>query len=82
MATGHPRIPYLILVPTMFAPEAVPAAHAYRALRAVRRLVGTHPALDGDVFCPALATSLGQVPPEAAAAEMAEAYRDWKALVS
>jgi hypothetical protein len=42
--TDHAAIPYLIVAPTMFAPGPVPASHAYRALRAVLRLHGVHPA--------------------------------------
>lgn len=76
--TDHAKIPYLIVAPTMFAPGAVEAANAYRALRAVLRLHGSHPALDGDVFCPGLATLTGRVSPQDAASEMAEAYDDWR----
>lgn len=31
-----------------------------------------------NVYCPGLATLTGMVPPELAANEMANAYRDWK----
>ncbi|MEZ4298780.1 MAG: macro domain-containing protein [Polyangiaceae bacterium] len=77
--TGHPRIPYLVVAPTMVSPEHVPATHAYRALRAALRLVATDTALHGDWFCPGLTTLVGGTKPEHAAAEMAEAYRDWMA---
>lgn len=80
--TEHPAIPYLILAPTMSTPEHVPAANAYRALRAALRLSGTYPELDGDWFCPGLTTLVGGVDPEDAAREMAEAYHDWKKLVN
>jgi O-acetyl-ADP-ribose deacetylase (regulator of RNase III) len=76
--TGHPRVPFLVLAPTMEMPEAVPAAHAYRALRATLRLVGADPAVGRDVFCPGLGTLTGRIPPADAAVEMASAYRDWK----
>jgi O-acetyl-ADP-ribose deacetylase (regulator of RNase III) len=79
VGTDHPDIPFLILAPTMFAPDPVPPSHAYRALRAVLRLHGKHVALNGDVYCPGLATLIGRVSPKKAASEMAEAYRDWRA---
>jgi hypothetical protein len=41
--TGHPRIPYLIVAPTMVLPEAVSADHCYRAMRAVLRESGWCP---------------------------------------
>jgi O-acetyl-ADP-ribose deacetylase (regulator of RNase III) len=75
--TGHPRIQYLILAPTMVSPEHVPATHAYRALRAALRLARADPALHGDWFCPGLTTLVGGTKPDHAAAEMAEAYDDW-----
>jgi O-acetyl-ADP-ribose deacetylase (regulator of RNase III) len=64
---------------SMEMPEAVPAMHAYRALRAVLRSIGTDPIVGRDVYCPGLGTLTGRIPPAAAAAEMASAYRDWKA---
>ena len=76
--TGHPRIPFLVVAPTMMLPEAVSADHAYRALRAVLRIAGTDPEVGKDIFCPGLTTLTGRVAPAAAAGEMAAAYRDWK----
>lgn len=76
--TGHPDIPFLIVAPTMVLPEAVPASHAYRALRAVLRRVGDDPVVGQEVYCPGLATLTGRAPVEEAASEMAEAWRDWK----
>jgi O-acetyl-ADP-ribose deacetylase (regulator of RNase III) len=75
--TGHPRISWLIVAPTMEMPEAVPAHHSGRALRAVLRLVDRHRELDGDIFCPGLGTLTGRVPVEFAAKEMATAYKAW-----
>jgi O-acetyl-ADP-ribose deacetylase (regulator of RNase III) len=77
--TGHDRIPYLIVAPTMAHPEPVPAEHAYRALRAVLRLAAHDAVVAKDIYCPGLATLTGRVPPERAAAEMASAYADWRA---
>lgn len=75
--TQHARIPWLIVAPTMEMPEAVPAEHSGRALRAVLRLVRRHRELDSDVFCPGLGSLTGRVPPDLAAREMALAYSDW-----
>jgi hypothetical protein len=75
--TKHPRIPWLIVAPTMEMPEAIPSEHCGRALRAVLRLVDVHPELDADIFCPGLGTLTGRVAPELAAREMAVAYSAW-----
>ncbi|MFN3199823.1 MAG: macro domain-containing protein [Bradymonadia bacterium] len=75
--TGHARITHLVIAPTMEMPEPVPASHAYRALRAVLRIVGSDPILGADTYCPGLCTLTGRVPYAEAAREMAEAYRDW-----
>jgi O-acetyl-ADP-ribose deacetylase (regulator of RNase III) len=47
-------------------------------MRAVLRIAGTDAEVGCDVYCPGLATGVGMVPPEHAAAEMAQAYGDWK----
>jgi len=75
--TTHPRIPWLIVAPTMEMPEAVPAQHSGRALRAALRLVDRHPELNSDIFCPGLGTLTGHVAPELAAQAMASAYAAW-----
>jgi O-acetyl-ADP-ribose deacetylase (regulator of RNase III) len=76
--TGHKRVPYMIVAPTMTVPEQVESRNCYRALRAVLRIAGTDAEIGQDVYCPGLATGVGMVPPENAAAEMAQAYGDWK----
>jgi O-acetyl-ADP-ribose deacetylase (regulator of RNase III) len=76
--TGHPRIPILIVAPTMHTPEEVPPEHCYRAMRAVLRLVQADRTIGSDVFCPGLATGTGRVPPANAAGEMYRAYVDWR----
>jgi len=76
--TGHARIPFLIVAPTMLTPEEVPASSCYRALRAVLRLAGTTPELDSDIFCPGLATGTGRVSATDAAEQLAQAYADWR----
>lgn len=75
VVTDHPRVPYVILAPTMLMPEHVPATHAYRALRAALR-VAAHESDIGDLYCPGLATGVGGVEPADAAREMAAAYAD------
>ncbi len=76
--TGHPRIQYLVVAPTMLVPEPVPPANSFfamsAALRAAGRIAGiTH------LYCPGLGTGTGQIPVDIAAAEMANAYSKWKA---
>ena len=78
VATGHTRVPYLIVAPTMTVPEQVESSHCYRAMRAVLRIAGADAEVGREIFCPGLGTGVGMVSPEAAAAMMAEAYRDWK----
>ena len=74
--TGDSKVPYLIVAPTMEIPEAVPALHAYRAMRAVLRVAAKRADIIRDIYCPGLATGVGRVPVEEAAEEMARAYRD------
>lgn len=76
--TGHARVPFLIVAPTMVIPEQVDKRHSYRAMRAVLRITEKEPEIARDIYCPGLATGVGFVPPEDAAAMMMEAYRDWK----
>jgi O-acetyl-ADP-ribose deacetylase (regulator of RNase III) len=76
--TGHDRVPFMIVAPTMTVPEQVESRNSYRAMRAVLRIASADPEVVRDVYCPGLATGVGMVPPENAAAMMAEAYRDWK----
>lgn len=75
--TGHGRIPFMIVAPTMEMPEAVPAHHCFRAMRAVFRAVGRNPEIDGEIYCPGLATLTGRVEAPEAADHMATAYAEW-----
>jgi O-acetyl-ADP-ribose deacetylase (regulator of RNase III) len=75
--TGHSRIPYLIVAPTMLMPESVPKENCYRAMRAVLRMCGHDEAIGRDVFCPGLGTGVGGVPANDAAEQMARAFADW-----
>ena len=74
--TGHQRVPYLVVAPTMTVPEQVVTKNCYRAMRAILRVATGE--VGQDIYCPGLATGVGMVPPENAAAMMAQAYRDWK----
>ena len=76
--TGHARVPFLIVAPTMLVPEQVESRNSYRAMKAVLRVVRAQPEVGPEIYCPGLATGVGMVAPENAAAMMAEAYRDWK----
>jgi O-acetyl-ADP-ribose deacetylase (regulator of RNase III) len=77
--TGHARIPFLVVAPTMHTPEEVPSANCYRAMRAVLRLMTAEPDIAREIFCPGLATGIGRVPPAEAAAQMFRAYVDCRA---
>ena len=77
--TDHPRVPWLIVAPTMISPEFVEPQNAYRAMRAVLRLMAQVPELTRGIFCPGLCTGVGGVEPTLAAREMATAYSDWLA---
>jgi O-acetyl-ADP-ribose deacetylase (regulator of RNase III) len=77
VATGHVRIPYMIVAPTMEVPEEVRASHAGRALRAALRVLDREPVLADHVYCPGMATLTGRVPATEAAASMLSAYEHW-----
>jgi O-acetyl-ADP-ribose deacetylase (regulator of RNase III) len=76
--TGHERIRFLIVAPTMVTPEEVPALNCYRAMRAVLRAASQDAEVGAEVYCPGLATGTGRVPPTEAAREMFRAYDDWR----
>jgi O-acetyl-ADP-ribose deacetylase (regulator of RNase III) len=75
--TGHHRIPYLIVAPTMTLPEQVESFNAYRAMRAVLRIQRAAKNALAHIFCPGLATGVGGVSPSDAAEQMARAYADF-----
>jgi O-acetyl-ADP-ribose deacetylase (regulator of RNase III) len=77
VATGHARVPWLIVAPTMDVPEPVPASNCYRALRAALRVAERNPDRIAELYCPGLGTGIGSVEEGTAARAMAEAYRDW-----
>jgi O-acetyl-ADP-ribose deacetylase (regulator of RNase III) len=76
--TRHPRVPYMIVAPTMTMPEAIESRNVYRAMRAVLRIAGREKFIGSDVYCPGLGSGVGGVAPTEAAAMMATAYGDWK----
>lgn len=76
--TGQARVPYLLVAPTMLAPEQIDREGCYRAMRAVLRVAAAQEEVGRAVFCPGLGTGVGRVPPEEAAQAMAQAYADWK----
>ena len=76
--TRHPRIPFLIVAPTMLSPEPIDSTNCYRAMRAILRIAQRDLRISPALFCPGLGTGVGQVPPEEAAHQMAKAYADWK----
>ena len=76
--TGHDRIPFLIVAPTMRTPEEVPSENCYRAMRAVLRLMRSEPEVGREVFCPGLASGIGNVAPAEVAEQIFRAYADWK----
>src|SRR5258708_27880441 len=57
--TGHARMPYLIVAPTMTVPEKVESGNCYRAMRAILRVVGSNSEVGRDVYCPGLGTGVG-----------------------
>jgi hypothetical protein len=54
----------------MEVPGEVSAMNAYRAFKAVLRLVARNSAVLAHVFCPGMASGIGAVAPEDVAAEM------------
>lgn len=72
--TGHSRIPFLLVAPTVTLPEQVEPSNAYRAMRAVMRAAHAASASFSHVFCPGLTTGVGGVAPIEAAEQMARAY--------
>lgn len=75
--TGHERIPFLIIAPTVTLPEQVEPSNAYRAMRAVLRAAQAAHTSFSNIFCPGLTTGVGGVDPNEAAKQMARAYDDF-----
>jgi O-acetyl-ADP-ribose deacetylase (regulator of RNase III) len=75
--TGHPKIPYLVVSPTMLLPEAVSPANCFFAMSATLKAASRIADIKL-LYCPGLGTGVGRVPFDVAAVEMANAYRKWK----
>ncbi len=76
--TDDPKIQYLVVAPTMLVPEQVSPANAFFAMSAALRAASNTAGIR-HLYCPGLGTGTGQIPPESAATEMANAYRKWRA---
>jgi O-acetyl-ADP-ribose deacetylase (regulator of RNase III) len=77
--TGNPTVPYMIAAPTMIQPnEIVSPSNCFFTMAAVLSAYSLHSDIITDIFCPGLGTGGGQVPPDKAAKEMANAYGKWK----
>jgi O-acetyl-ADP-ribose deacetylase (regulator of RNase III) len=75
--TGHIRVPFLLVAPTVTLPEQADPTNAYRAMRAILRVARAESAFFSHVYCPGLATGVGSVTPSEAADQMARAYNDF-----
>ena len=73
--TDHDRIPFMIAAPTMLVPGPVGPENSFFAMAAVLTEADRNRRFVSKVFCPGLATGVGQVPAEKAAREMANAYK-------
>lgn len=78
--TGHSRIPFLLVAPTLTLPEQANPTNAYRAMRAILRAARAEKAFFSHVFCPGLATGVGGVTACEAADQMAQAYLDFTSV--
>lgn len=79
--TGHVRIPFMIIAPTMPGPGTVDAKNAFFAMAAILNVASQHRDVVTKVYCPGLATGIGGVRADSAAGEMANAWRKWTARV-
>ncbi len=79
--TGDFDVPYLLCAPTMQVPGRVAHTdHAFRAMKAILESVERFNQADGEiatVAIPGLCTGIGEMHPDAAADQMAEAYNGW-----
>jgi O-acetyl-ADP-ribose deacetylase (regulator of RNase III) len=75
--TGHSKIPYMIAAPTMETPGPVRSVNSFFAMSAALSTAYRNRKVVKKVYCPGLATGIGRVPPDAAAVEMANAYKKW-----
>lgn len=83
METGDLDVPYLICAPTMEVPSRVGQTNnAFRAMLALLTAVEQFNAENDDaissVAVPVLCTGVGDMEAERAAAQMAQAYVEWR----
>ncbi len=79
--TGHARIPYLIVAPTMASPERLADARPCgMAMMAILETAWRNRRVIDRVYCPGLGTGIGALPPADAAAEMALVNESWRRL--
>lgn len=66
----------------MYIPGAVNSVNCFYAMLSTLRTAYKYPNAIKKVFCPGLATGIGNVPFDDAAKEMALAYNKWKSELS
>lgn len=76
--TGDTTIPRLIVAPTMFLPEPIPARNCFDAMRAILDCYDRYADQIEQIYCPGLGTGVGQVDPMDSAREMKAAYLTWR----
>ena len=80
--TGDFNVPYLLCAPTMMFPSRVAHTnHAYLAMRAILAEVERFNSITHEITAvaiPGLCTGVGDMPPEVAAQQMAQAYGEWR----
>ena len=76
--TGHQRLPWLIVAPTMFLPEPTSTRNCYLAMQAILDCMRENQHVLEAVHCPGLGSLTGRLNPTQAASTMAEACQDWQ----
>lgn len=72
--TKHEHIPYMIVAPTVFLPEAIPSKNCAFAFRSILIMSKKYPNKIKHIYCPGLGTGVGKVDPIESANEMLLAY--------
>ncbi|MEO9887388.1 MAG: macro domain-containing protein [Balneola sp.] len=75
--TRSSKVPYIIVAPTMITPEMTEIHNAERAFRAILREAAKHPNQIKDIYCPGLATGVGQADPVQVANRMASVWSSY-----
>lgn len=74
--TKDPKIPWMLVAPTVEEPGFTQHANVGRAMYAILKSIAAEPRLQ-PCYCPLLGAGVGGVPAKVAAKQMASAYRDW-----